>query len=337
MRVGVVGINHKLADLKLRELLAKVCQRRFKAGHSIHGEHTFILLSTCNRTEIYFASDNLPHTHGYILGILRTEIEDEFDQKLYSYFGVDCFCHLTRVAAGLDSAILAETEIQGQVKVAYEMAKEYACLPSHLHFTFQKALKIGKGIRSQLQLGRGMPDLEHAILQIGSHFFKTPQSARVLFVGVSEINQKILRFLKGKGFSDITICNRTRKNAEDLTRELQLYKLPWEQLSDWIQYDWVICGTRSPDYLILKEHLNTAQNRKLLIDLCVPRNIDPLLGKNGGVTLLNIDQINRTLSIRKKHMMHQLDQADILIKQETHKQVVLFQQKEIHRQHFIVA
>ena len=121
----MLGINHKLADLKLRELLAKASQRRFGAGISTHGSHHFILLSTCNRTEIYFCSDDLAATHTYLLSILRNEVDEEFDQKLYSYFGRDCFHHLARVTAGLDSAIVAETEIQGQVKKAYEFAAQF--------------------------------------------------------------------------------------------------------------------------------------------------------------------------------------------------------------------
>src|SRR5262249_51645888 len=124
MRIGVVGINHKLADLKLRETLAKACQRRFGPGQSTHGSHTFILLSTCNRTEVYFSSEDLAQSHSYFLSILNQEVDEDFDQKLYSYFGKDCFLHLSRVTSGLDSAIVAETEIQGQVKSAYENANE---------------------------------------------------------------------------------------------------------------------------------------------------------------------------------------------------------------------
>src|SRR5262245_52879886 len=103
MRFGVVGINHKLADLKLREKLAKACQNRFLSS-SFHGDHHFVLLSTCNRTEFYFSSDDLAETHSYLLRILRQDVEDDFDQKLYTYFGTDCFLHLTRVTSGLDSA-----------------------------------------------------------------------------------------------------------------------------------------------------------------------------------------------------------------------------------------
>lgn len=334
MRVGVVGINHKLADLKLREVLAKVCHRRFLSANAIHGDHTFILLSTCNRTEVYFNSQDLPGTHSYLLNILRNEVDEEFDQKLYSYFGVDCFLHLTRVTAGLDSAIVAETEIQGQVKVAYETAREYQCLSSDFHFMFQKALKIGKKTRHQLLLGKGMPDLEDAIWQIGCHYFKEPKNTRILFVGASEINQKIMRTMKGKGLS-ITLCNRSTENALHIVKQHEIEYLDWKLLSNWNTFDWIIFGTKSPEHLISHHHLLPTNQRKLIIDLCVPRNVDPLIGKKQGITLLNIDQINRTLKIRKKRMNHLLETAETMINDCVKQQLNLFQFKTNSRTHFL--
>ena len=338
MRVGIIGINHKLADLKLREMLAKACQKRFGAGSSIHGIHQFVLLSTCNRTEVYFTSDDLSVTHTHILSILRNEVPEEFEHKLYSFFGKDCFSHLSRVIVGLDSAIVAETEIQRQVKLAYEAAAQYTSLSSDLHYLFQKALKIGKQVRSDLQLGRGMPDLEHAILQIGSHMFPQINMSKVLFVGVSEINQKILHFFQAKGMKDITLCNRSQHAAKAFASEHQLKTLAWPQLNLWHQYDWIIFGTKSPDYLLTKANLEKTQiSQKLVIDLCVPRNVEPSLGKEPGITLLNIDQINRTLKIRKRHMNHAISVAEDMISKATHRQVSLFTEKEKSRQRYLAV
>lgn len=322
MRVGIVGINHKLADLKLREQLAKACQKWFGILQAVHDNHSFVLLSTCNRTEIYFSSQDLAATHVYLLGILRTEVEEDFDHKLYSYFGVDCFSHLARVTLGLDSAIIAETEIQGQVKLAYENTADYHVLPGDLHFLFQKALGIAKKLRSELQLGRGMPNLEHAIFQIGKHMFQKPEQARLLFVGASDINQKILFFLKNKNFQNITLCNRSNGQARTLAEQHGVRHLAWSQLSDWHEYDWVIFGTKSPDYLITSQEVGQPfSSQKLIMDLCVPRNVDPKLGQNSRITLLNIDQINRLLKIRYRRMTHLLEEAEKRVVQATHEHV----------------
>jgi len=152
MRIGLVGINHKLASLSLRESLAKAFRKCF--GNS----HPFILLLTCNRIELYFSSPDLAATHTAILSALKKETSCECDQKLYSFFGMECFLHLAKVTAGFDSAIMAETEIQGQVKQAYEEALKSKKLPSELHFLFQKSLHISKLCRSKYDLGRGMPE-----------------------------------------------------------------------------------------------------------------------------------------------------------------------------------
>jgi glutamyl-tRNA reductase len=303
MHLGVVGINHKLADLKLREQLAKACQKLFGKFNTVIHDHFFVLLSTCNRTEVYFSSEDLANTHSYIFSLLRSEVEEEFDHKLYSYFGVDCFYHLTRVTAGLDSAILGETEIQGQVKSAYEGAVEYLTLPKELHFLFQKSLGIAKKIRSDFSLGRGMPNLEDATYQAGQHLFHQPEQANLLFVGASEINQKILSFFKMKGFKNMTICNRSEKQSAQLVELLGIRHLPWERLNEWKTFDWIVLGTKSPDYLIKNEpDLNHIVDPKLVIDLSVPRNVEPAVGQYRNITLLNIDEINRMLQLRCRKM-----------------------------------
>lgn len=332
MRIGVVGINHKLADLKLREQLAKSCQRRFGAGYSAHECHHFVLLSTCNRTEIYFSSEDLAATHTYILSILRQEVQDDFDQKLYSYFSHDCFLHLCRVTAGLDSAIVAETEIQGQVKNAYENTTEFVKLPEELHYLFQKALKVGKKVRSELPIKRGLPDLEHAILNTGFHLFPTPHEARVLFVGASDINQKILCFFKAKNVHNITICNRSSETAKMISEDYQINILDWQNIHEWHQFDWIILGTKSPEYIINKELFpKNCISQKLVIDLSVPRNVDPKLSTDPRITLLNIDQINRMLSIRRKKMNHALNQAEEIVAGSTKSHVDIFTRKTAYK------
>lgn len=332
MRIGVVGINHKLADLQLRELLAKGSQRRFGAGSSAHRDHSFVLLSTCNRTEIYFCSEDLSTTHTYLLNILRQEVPQEFDQKLYSYFGHDCFLHLSRVAAGLDSAIIAETEIQGQVKNAYEAAAEYTQLPKDMHFLFQKALRIGKKVRTDLPLQRGLPDIEHAILNIGWQELKNPSEAKVLFVGASDINQKILQFFIEKQMRHLAICNRSTASAEKIATNKGIATLPWSQLNEWHNFDWIIFGTKAPEYILTPRQLpKELQQDKLIIDLSVPRNVDPLLGRHPHLILFNIDQINRTLKNRKQQVIHTIAQAEHMIATSTKNLINAFHEKELQQ------
>ncbi len=330
MQVGVIGINHKLADLVLREELAKACHRLFSMGQSHEGHH-FILLSTCNRTEIYFNSQDLVEAHSYLLALLRHEIQDNFDQKLYSYFGYDCFLHLCRVTAGLDSAVIVETEIQGQVKVAYENAVQYGKLPFELHYLFQNALRVGKKVRSELIIKPGLPGLEHSIFQTGLYHFEFPHRSNVLCVGASDINKKVISFLRAKRFENITLCNRTSSHAEDIVKREKIQFLDWIHMSCWHEFDWIIFGTKSPGCLITQKHLPENISRKLIIDLCVPRNVDPIIGNDPRITLLNIDQLNRKLKGRRKKLSESLDKAELMVTEAAKQKVLSFHFKQNRR------
>jgi glutamyl-tRNA reductase len=206
-----------------------------------------------------------------------------------------------------------------------------------MHYLFQKSLKIGKRIRTDLPLGRGLPDIEHAIMNAGFHIFDNPEKARLLIVGVSDINRRILSFFDAKDFENITICNRSSASARAIAAKHKLLILDWEQLSQWPAYDWIIFGTKSSEHLISKKDLaEKSIGHKLLIDLCVPRNVDPNLGRDPRITLMNIDQINRSLNIRRQRMMTLLSHAEDIVHSDTKRQIELFSKKELKR-HQIVA
>lgn len=337
MQIGVLGINHKLAGLYLREELAKVCQKRFGVLQAIQEYHSFVLVSTCNRTEIYFSSNDLPATHTYLLAVLRGEIQEEFEHKLYSYFGIDCFNHLTRVSLGLDSAIIAETEVQGQVKVAYENTIKCHTLCKDLHFLFQKSLSIAKRIRTTLDLGRGMPNIEHAILQKGMHIFPSLENTPLLFIGASEINLKIIAFLKTKKLKNITLCNRSDQLGKELAAAYDIHYLDWQHLPFWHEFDWIILGTKSQSHLITqKDKPKTLTKQKLLMDLSVPRNVDPQL-RDPHILLLNIDQINQFLKVRRSRMNHTLAAAEEHVANATQRHTVNYLAKKEYKAALLVG
>ncbi len=307
MHVGILGINHKSAPLHLRDKLAQACVKRFhpKSLHALN----FVPLSTCNRTEIYFSSYDLPQAHSYLLQVLREEVVQEFEHCLYSYFGIDAFLHLARVTSGMDSALIGETEIQGQVKQAYESASCNA----PLHFIFQKSFKIGKEVRSKSLLTCGLPTLDETIYSRAEEELGALTHKRVLFVGISKINEKIAQRFRQKGVGDITFCNR----SED---KIKGAKLPWKDLKLWHTFDLVIFGTKSPDYLI---HPQTLLNKPLVMDLSVPRNVDPRLGKQ--IRLLNIDELNHRKRNFKVASMHKIEKE--IIGRGVEMQFTLFTQK----------
>lgn len=309
MNIGVIGINHKLADLTLREALAKACQKYFTLLDPDHAPHRFVLLSTCNRTEIYFSSPHLSEAQSFILNLLRQEVAREFDQKLYSFFRKDCFYHLCRVTAGLDSAVLAETEIQGQVKTAYEHAANQGSIPGVLHFTFQKALKVGKAVRTEIPLSAGLPTLEQAIFSIGSRFFDAATPPRILFVGASHINSKVIDHLHRREFGELTICNRSELEARRWAAKYGISYLDWTRKEGWKEYDLLVFGTRAPKPLLTPKNL-PERKRQLIIDLSVPRNVCPKVAEVESASLYNIDQLNRSLNLKKKKIQSLIQNAE---------------------------
>lgn len=334
MRIGVIGVNHKSADLRLREKLAKSSQRLFSPQHSAHANFSYVLLSTCNRTEVYFCALDLAQIHTYLLSVLREHIQEEFEHRIYSYFGRDCFFHLTRVTAGIDSALIGETEIQGQVKRAYETAKEYAFLDKELHFLFQKSLKVGKEVRREFQFQSPLPSLEEAILNSADALLEDLAQRKMLFVGVSEINHKIFINFKRLGFQNLSFCNRTNEKALKIAEKEGIGHLPWERLSEWSQYDVAVFGTKSPRFLIRNQNLPPQVKCKLVIDLSVPRNVEPGIGRLANLTLLNVDQLNKLTDRKRKLKAEEIGRIEAqLIAEAVDKQVGIFKFKELQRQH----
>ncbi|NGX61986.1 MAG: Glutamyl-tRNA reductase [Chlamydiae bacterium] len=330
MHIGILGINHKSAPLELREKLAKVCNRLFHPHSFFTNTVPSVLLSTCNRTEIYFSSQDPSETHTYFLSKMRSELEEEFEHRVYAYFGSDCFFHLARVTAGMDSALVGETEIQGQVKQAYESAIGLQPLSKELHFLFQKSLKIGKQIRASTSLTKKVPSIEEAILQAGETEFGTLHGKKLLFVGISEINYKIFRTFAHNGLTEITLCNRTDQKAETIAKKEQVKHLSWRELSRWYEYDLVLCATKSPDFLLHKAPVRISPT--LLVDLSVPRNIDPRLNAHPGITLLNLDELNHSLNQKQQQKLAEIAYIESkLILEATKRQVNLFKLKELRR------
>lgn len=280
--LGILGINYKTADLSFRETVAR-------GAESLRGEkglffpHPTVLLSTCNRTEVYFTGPDLAEVLSFLLSHLRLQMEEPFEHRLYSYFGSDAFCHLCKVAAGLDSAIFAETEIQRQVKVAYAQAKH---LSSQLHFAFQKALKVSKEIRSHIQ--QGTPSLYATLWRLAEW-----KGKRILLVGYSELNRGLFSFLTHKGIGGIDFCSRGGIGYDR------------SHLARWSEYDVVVCATQADEYLIRGKSEKT-----IVFDLSVPRNVDPEID----AVLYNIEEVSRFIEERQTP-----EELEWLIRERVHR------------------
>ncbi len=329
MRIGVIGINHKTAEVCLREQFAKTCQERLSFDGHFSKQAGYVLLSTCNRTEIYFSSADLPATHSHLLYLLRLDIREEFEHKIYSYFGADCFLHLAGVTAGLDSAILGETEIQGQVKQAYEWATLTQTLSSPLHFLFQKSLKIGKDIRSSIS-DLKLPTLTDTVIFSAEQVIGSLDHKKILLVGLSEINRKLIKAFKQRDLFSLSLCNRTQEKGKLWAEQEGISFLPWECLNQWITFDLIIFGTKAPGYLIRKEKAGDLHSPQLILDLSVPRNVDPSLATQA--SLLNIDQLHHLLDTQQSQFFKEKMRSALeMVTRAVDRQLEIFLLKE-HKQ-----
>jgi glutamyl-tRNA reductase len=321
MQIAVLGINYKSSTLSLRELFARACENMLGVDNAMG--FPFVLLSTCNRTEIYFSAHDLPAVHSELLQLLRTEIPEPFEHLLYSYFGIECFFHLAIVASGLDSVVIAESEIQRQVKTAYETAQLHRALPHSIHFSFQKALKIGKGVRSSYPTLRTAWTLPKMIFQLAIDAVKDLHNASILFIGNSEINRSVIASFRAK-HTKMTLCTRSVYSAEEFAARSRIRLIDWSGLENWPQYDLVICGTRSHDFLLTLENLSTHHRTQLLIDLGMPRNIDPRFKSHAGISLFNIDELGEFIDERKETSILQMHAAESWVRQAAERQAAIF-------------
>ena len=330
LRVGVVGLNFKTADLPLREAIARsTVGLTGEAG--LFFPHSTVVLSTCNRCEIYFGgSSDLAEVHTHLLQFLRRELNMDFEHRLYSYFGIDCLSHLCRVTAGLDSAIVAETEIQRQVKCAYLNVSKKG-LPSGLHFLFQKALRVGKEIRTSLPAIRGGAMVFSAMWDLIRKYGVDLLGSKILFVGNSQMNRELIFFLGKRGMEKAHLSTRYRGRevSEFLDSEGIFGR---EILSDWDRYDLIFSASKSSDYLLKAK--KALSKRRLIFDLSVPRNVDPEIGEDPHTLLFNIEQLDGMASEMSFPQLEILNHCEARVKSHALRLCASYRIKIQHGQGF---
>lgn len=319
MKIGVIGVNHQSGSLALREKFTRVFQLEFgPKGCSIIDS---VLLVTCNRVELYFSSKQLSVTHVDILEVLSRHGLGEAFYALYSYFGRECFFHLGSVITGMDSAIFGESDIQHQVKIAYEQRRRQVSLRHDLHYLFQKALKIGKELRTSFLSPPKERELPLVIERMTKRLGIDIESSSILFIGHSRLNRKMIAFFQFKKSCRLTLCTRVKEVEVPSCVEL----VDWGELKHWRAYDLVICATYH-DAFVLKRggDLRELDRRTVVFDLGVPRNVDPELGSQQGIDLYHLSQLEKRLSGQRKRNQGEITLCCRALDQSVNRQMALF-------------
>ena len=317
MDVFCLGLSHQTADVATRERFAfaeheiAACSlalgRRPELGEAL-------ILSTCNRVELYAATPDSALGFASAEAFLgaRTALEPEDRKFLYRENGPAAIRHLFRVVSGLESMVLGETEILGQVKKAYSLAVECGATSRHLNKLFQRAFNVAKEVRTRTNITRGPVSVGSAAADLAEKIFGRLSSCRVMILGAGETSELVARALMARGAHGIFVSNRSFDRAQLLAEETRGEAIGFDQWHEsFDDIDILVSSTSAPHMIVTPEKLSLAMRRRgnrpvFVIDLAVPRDVDPAVNKLDGVYLYDIDALQgiaaASMAVRKREL-----------------------------------
>jgi glutamyl-tRNA reductase len=329
MNLILLGINHKTAPIELREQVAIPRESLAAAARSLAGTSGVteaMILSTCNRVEILTAADspdvdisNFLHRHFSIdLAVLRPHI--------YEYRDREAIRHLFRVAASLDSMVVGEPQILGQVKEAYAVAREAGTVSTQLEALLQSAFAAAKKVRTETEIGTSTVSIASVAVDLAQKIFGSLSGKKVFLVGAGKMSELAARHLVRQGASTILLTNRTQERAvrvaERFTGAVVPQVVPWDQLHDAAsQADIIITSTGSQHPIFRREHgqafLHKRKNRPMFfIDIAVPRDVDPEINRLEGIFLYDIDDLQSVAAAHLAERTREAADAEAVIASE---------------------
>jgi len=303
MPVLVVGLSHHTAPVVVRERFAfaeGIIPSALNELRQSGLAHEAVILSTCNRTELYAACANNDRNQFQALQqflLQKAAYHEPVTTEFYTLSEPQSLEHLFRVACGLDSMVLGETEVLGQLKKAYQIALEQRLTGPRLNKAFQKAFHVAKQVRTETNIQRGSVSVGSVAVELAEKIFNSLRERRVLVIGAGETGERTARALLSRGAKSIIVSNRSYDRAAALAAELGGKALHFE---DWPAHfdeiDIIISSTAAPHYILdrarLEPLVKTRKNRSLLlIDIAVPRDIDPEVNLLENIYLYNIDDL----------------------------------------------
>ncbi len=318
MHIVVVGADHTTASIALRERLT-CSSRQIPQVLSLAREATLecVLLSTCNRIELYAICSDENQGRAELLRVLceqRAVAQDELAEHCYTLLDEQAVEHLFGVASGLYSLVPGEPQIQGQVADALEIAQGGGYCGPILSALFRNAVVVGKRARSETAISRNAASVSHVAVQLARHLFPSIHDAHVLLVGSGQMSELAAKNMRSNGAQQLVIINRTTAHAVDLAQSLGATQRPFAELaSALVDADVVISSTTAPRAIItleLMQHViaQRAGRSLLLIDIALPRDIEPTIATLPGIHLYNLDdlqaEVERGISLRLQEAEH---------------------------------
>ena len=315
MKIFVAGLSYKTTPVEVREKLAVQRARLQCSGCRLKlrgGLDEVVLLSTCNRVEIYGVS---PWIHGRVLALFQELTNSDFDftPHLYVKEGAEAAKHLFAVASGLDSLVIGETEITGQVKNAYQAAKDAGLVGKKMNRLFQTAFAVVKAVRTHTGIGRGATSVGSVAVELAEKIFDRDLSAKtVMILGAGKMGEACVKHLAKRGAKTVLVANRSVERAEKLAAEFGGRAVRLEDsAAAMTEADILVSSTGSPDLVLMRDEvakiLPARANRPLvLVDIAVPRDIDPAVAELPNVFLYDIDDLEAVVRENTKNRVQEL-------------------------------
>ncbi|TXX45678.1 glutamyl-tRNA reductase [Vibrio cholerae] len=327
MSLLAIGINHNTASVELREKVAfgpeklSLALNQLSTSSHVKGG---VILSTCNRTEIYcdVRSASKNKVIEWLYQFHQVSL-DELKPSLYVHEEQAAIRHLMRVACGLDSLVLGEPQILGQVKQAYAEARENHAVNPATEKLFQKAFSVAKRVRTETEIGGSAVSVAYAACTLAKHIFESLADATVLLVGAGETIELVAKHLAGHHCKRMIVANRTRERALSLAQQFGADVIALNEIPDYLaQADIVISSTASPLPIIGKGMVESALKARrhqpmLLVDIAVPRDIEPQVGKLNDAYLYSVDDLQSIVDSNIEQRKVEAIQAEAIVSEES--------------------
>jgi glutamyl-tRNA reductase len=336
MSIILIGVNHKTAPVEIRERLAfsdAACMdglRRLVDGEVVREG---LIVSTCNRVEILSATtaEQMESGAGRLAQFLDAAASlpaGFLKNHLYRHTDEEAVRHLFRVASSLDSMVVGEPQVLGQVRRAYSVAVEAGTAGRILNRLVHHTFRVAKRVRNETGIAANAVSISYMAVELGKKIFDSLKGCTVLLIGAGEMAELSARHLVNAGASRVLIANRTEETARQIAEEFGAVTVPFDQLDQRLaEADVVICSTGAPTYVLTEAQARRALGRRrnrptCFIDISVPRNIDPAVGKVPNVFLFDIDDLESVITSNIREREREAERAELIVKSE----VMQFQQ-----------
>ncbi len=323
----VIGVNYRTAPVVVRERFWISEPRRCEALVQLsraEGIDEAAVLATCNRTEFILWTRDAATASGSVLNFLTREYGLKLSdwKHFYRFVGEQALAHMFRVAGGLDSMVVGEPEIVAQVKDAWALAQHVGTSGRYLDALFQKALTVSKRVRNETAISSAAVSVPYAAVELARQIFGSLKDRKVLLLGAGKMSETAARYLIKNGANDVRVMNRTLEHAEELARTLNGKALPLEQrLGQLREADVVISSTSCPHVVITREEIEQVVDQRdgaplLLVDIAVPRDVDPSVREVNSVFLYDIDELEQVTKKNEGERKSAAADAEVIVVEE---------------------